>query len=139
MVIKGSQVKKGDKKTEEFGIKFIYYLYIALCKLILNIIILILHTMANTKINCIKVSQTGKGESHWELQLLHNQDRRLNKFLTQRGTDPWIHRKILTLSKRKLNKENIIPISSHPIEVYLVALIKDNLEFLIKNSTTQNF
>ena len=93
-----------------------------------------------THTNCIKISSTGKGEHHWEQFLMDKQRKRLDKLLTtELGIDPWVKRKVFYLFEKRVTRENIIPLTQHPIRIFLHHLIHDNLEYLIKNSTTQNF
>jgi len=83
----------------------------------------------------IKVSTADKGIHHWEKYLMQKQERRLNKILHQLGINPWVKRDIHRLFKHKCNYENIIPISQHPVKIFLHALIKNKLDELIKSTT----
>jgi len=87
-------------------------------------------------IQSIKVSTTGKGAYHWEDYLLGKQKTRLNILLNQMDIDPWSKRKIHAIFSKRVTKENIIPLSSHPIRVFLSALLRDQLDQLTKCSTT---
>jgi len=85
----------------------------------------------------IKISVTDKGEFHWERYLLQKQESRLEFLISQLEIDPWTRRKILHIYKRKVTKENIIPLSSHPIKVFLYGMLRGDLDALTHCSTTQ--
>jgi len=83
----------------------------------------------------IKITTTCKGEHHWEDYLIQKQKDRLNKLLTQLNTNPWVKRKVNYAYKKLINRENIIPLSNHPIRTFLHALLQNNLKSLLNNST----
>lgn len=83
----------------------------------------------------IKITHTDKGIHHWEKYLMQKQERRLTKILHRMEINPFIKRDILFLFKSKCNYKNIIPLSAHPIKIFLYALIKNRLDNLIDNST----
>ena len=83
----------------------------------------------------IKISATAKGIHHWETYLLDKQKLRLTKLLTELNINPWVKRDIMRLYKNKVTPDNIIPLVSHPIRIFLHALIKNNLGELQKSST----
>ena len=83
----------------------------------------------------IKISTTAKGIHHWESYLIAKQKTRLNLLLSQLDINPWVKRDILRLYKNKVTPENIIPLVSHPIRIFLHHLIKNTLTDLINNST----
>jgi hypothetical protein len=82
----------------------------------------------------IKVTTADKGEYHWEAYLLANQLRRLNLLLTQLEIDPWTKRKVHFILKQKVTRDNIIPLSAHPINIFLHHLIHDTLDELMDNT-----
>lgn len=84
----------------------------------------------------IKVTTTDKGEFHWENFLLAKQEIRLNKLLTELNINPWTRRKVLQLSKDLVTRENIVPISQHPIRIFLHHLLRDDIEYLTNNTTS---
>lgn len=84
----------------------------------------------------IKVTTVDKGEFHWEYHLLEKQEIRLCKLLTELNTNPWVRRKVLTLFKKLITKDNIIPVSQHPIRIFLYHMIKGDIEYLINNATS---
>jgi len=83
----------------------------------------------------IKISTTAKGLHHWETYLMEKQERRLNKLLIQLEIDPWTKRKVITIFKHKCGPENIIPLSIHPIKIFLHALIHNELKELENHSS----
>jgi len=87
----------------------------------------------------IKVQTSDKGLSHWETALLAKQQRRLTRLLNELNCSHAIKKAINQVYNKKVDKDNIIPLSSHPIRVFLQYMLQDNLDFLIKNSTSQNF
>lgn len=88
--------------------------------------------------NCIKVTQTGKGQYHWEDQLLTNQRKRLQILLCELEVDPWKTRKILQLHNKQCTRDNIIALHSHTIEVYLSHLLNQDITPLLNSSTIKN-
>ena len=86
----------------------------------------------------IKITTTAKGEFHWEIYLMQKQESRLLRYLDKLEIDPWTRRDVITLLKLKCDKTNIIPLCQHPINIFLHALLDDNLESLLTNSTVIN-
>ena len=83
----------------------------------------------------IKVTSTDKGEHHWEQFLMQKQEVRLNKTLTRLEIKPFQKRKIIALFKSKCNNDNIIRLYSHPIKIFLNALINNDLDSLTTGSS----
>ena len=83
----------------------------------------------------IKISITDKGTHHWESYLLAKQQRRLKKLLIELDINPWTKRDVIRLFKSKCTTDNIIPLTAHPIRIFLHALIKNQLSELQKSST----
>jgi len=83
----------------------------------------------------IKISTTDKGEFHWERYLLQKQELRVNKVLHQLDVNPWKKRIVIQLLKLRVDKDNIIPLSQHPIKIFLNALITDDLESLMHHTS----
>lgn len=109
---------------------FIFIIFI-LCKKIK----IYLNPKTQPNMQTIKVSTTDKGLHHWEQYLLEKQKRRLNKLLIRLETDPWKKRDIFKLFKNKCTNDNIVNLCAHPIKTFLLHLIKDDLDTLIKNSS----
>lgn len=86
----------------------------------------------------IKITQTDKGEYHWEDFLLSKQEIRLLKLLNNLEVKPQIKNKVIKLLKRNVNRENIIPLYNHPINIFLNALLHNKLEELQNQSTLIN-
>ena len=86
----------------------------------------------------IKITQTDKGQFHWEDFLLRKQEIRLLKLLNHLEAKPQIKNKVMKLYKREISRENIIPLSNHPINIFLHALLHGKLEDLQKQSTLIN-
>lgn len=87
----------------------------------------------------IKVDTTDKGLNHWENTLLKKQEARLNRLLNEINASFAIKQKVLFIFEKVVDKTNIIPLASHPIRVFLQHMINDDLQYLIDNSTSQNF
>lgn len=83
----------------------------------------------------IKIKTTDKGEFHWEQYLLEKQERRLKRVLSELDVNPWKKRIVIQLFKSNCTNENIIPLCMHPIKIFLHALIKDELDTLLNNTT----
>lgn len=83
----------------------------------------------------IKISTSDKGEFHWERYLLAKQEIRVIKLMHRLEVNPWKKRIILKMLKQKVNKDNIIPLSQHPIKVFINALITDDLESLMHHTS----
>ena len=86
----------------------------------------------------IKITQTNKGQFHWEDFLLRKQEIRTLKLLNHLEAKPQIKNKVIKLLKRNVNRENIIPLYKHPINIFLNALIHNKLDELQKQSTLIN-
>ena len=88
-----------------------------------------------TQMQTIKIKTTDKGEHHWEKYLLHKQQVRLNHYLKPLNINPWDKRRINNLFKARCTKDNIIPLNMHPIKIFVLALIRNELNTLLDNVT----
>ena len=86
----------------------------------------------------IKITTANKGEFHWESYLMQKQQSRLSKYLDKLEIDPWTKRDVLRLFKHKCNRDNIIPLSQHPINIFLNALLDDQLSDLTGHTSIIN-
>jgi len=88
--------------------------------------------------NSIKVSTAGKGLHHWEDYLLEKQKRRLNKLLFELDIHHTKCKAVHNIFNKKVDRENIVALSVHPIAIFTYHLIHDDLEELLTSSTTYN-
>jgi len=85
----------------------------------------------------IKISSTHKGEHHWEKHLMLNQKKRVYNFLMQLELGPWDKREINRLFDSRVNFDNIIKIHSHPVRIFIMHLLHDQLEELDNYSSIE--
>ena len=83
----------------------------------------------------ITITTSDKGEHHWEKYLLHKQKVRLNHYLKPMNISPWDKKRIMQLFKARCTRGNIVRLSAHPIQIFVLALIKNELDGLLNNVT----
>lgn len=80
-----------------------------------------------------RTKQTSKkplGKWVYEKQLLNNLDIQLQKLLAELNAKAFTKKAIMLLYTKKVTKDNIIKIHSHPIKSILYHLLDDDLEIL---------
>jgi hypothetical protein len=86
----------------------------------------------------IKISSTAKGLTHYEDYLIKKHHRELQQFLFERNFPDPAKRKIYFIYSKRVNRENIISLYTHPPLVFLNHLIDNTLELLQTNTSITN-
>ena len=83
----------------------------------------------------IKVTATGKGYNHYEDYLIIKHKRELTRFLFERDLPASAKNKIWKLYSKRVSRENIIALYTHPALVFLMHLLDNNLQALQTNTS----